>query len=49
MRVPGSGGKTLFKAKAQGADVRMVYSPSDALKLAQGNPRPSGGLFCDRI
>lgn len=38
MRVPGSGGKTLFKAKAQGADVRMVYSPSDALKLAQENP-----------
>lgn len=38
MRVPGSGGQTLFKAKAAGADVRMVYSPSDALKLAQDNP-----------
>ena len=38
MRVPGSGGQTLFKAKAQGADVRMVYSPTDALKLARDNP-----------
>ena len=38
MRVPGSNGKTLFKAKAQGADVRMVYSPMDALKLAKDNP-----------
>ena len=38
MRVPGSGGRTLFKAKAAGADVRMVYSPTDALKLAQENP-----------
>ena len=38
MRVPGSNGKTLFKAKAQGADVRMVYSPMDALKLAKANP-----------
>lgn len=38
MRVPGSGGKTLFKAKAEGADVRMVYSPADALKLAEENP-----------
>lgn len=38
MRVPGSGGQTLFKAKAQGADVRMVYSPTDALTLARDNP-----------
>ena len=37
MRVPGS--KTsLLEAKARGADVRMVYSPLDALKLAQNNP-----------
>ena len=27
-----------MKAKAKGADVRMVYSPSDALRLAQENP-----------
>ncbi|MEW6126056.1 MAG: hydrogenase formation protein HypD [Acidobacteriota bacterium] len=37
MRVPGS--KTsLLNAKAAGADVRMVYSPLDALKLARKNP-----------
>lgn len=38
MRVPGSK-KSLLKAKADGADVRMVYSPLDALKLAKANPQ----------
>ena len=37
MRVPGSR-KSLLKAKAEGADVRMVYSPLDALALARKNP-----------
>jgi hydrogenase expression/formation protein HypD len=37
MRVPGSDG-SLLDAKAQGADVRMVYSPLDALKIARQNP-----------
>ncbi|HEV2059210.1 MAG TPA: hydrogenase formation protein HypD [Solirubrobacteraceae bacterium] len=37
MRVPGSNG-TLLDAKAAGADVRMVYSPLDALRLAKANP-----------
>jgi len=37
MRVPGSR-KSLLQAKADGADVRMVYSPMDALALARGNP-----------
>lgn len=37
MRVPGSV-KSLMQAKADGADVRMVYSPLDALKLARENP-----------
>ncbi len=37
MRVPGSK-KSLLQAKAEGADVRMVYSPLDALKLAKENP-----------
>ena len=37
MRVPGAHG-SLLDAKAQGADVRFVYSPLDALKLAQQNP-----------
>ena len=37
MRVPGSQG-TLLDAKALGADVRMVYSPLDALRIARQNP-----------
>jgi hydrogenase expression/formation protein HypD len=37
MRVPGGKG-TLLDAKAQGADVRMVYSPLDALRIARENP-----------
>ncbi len=37
MRVPGSKG-SLLSAKAAGADVRMVYSPMDALALARKNP-----------
>ena len=37
MRVPGSK-KSLLAAKASGADVRMVYSPMDALSLARKNP-----------
>jgi hydrogenase expression/formation protein HypD len=37
MRVPGGSG-TLLEAKAQGADVRMVYSPLDALRIAKENP-----------
>ena len=37
MRVPGSN-KSLLQAKAEGADIRMVYSPLDALQLARQNP-----------
>jgi hydrogenase expression/formation protein HypD len=37
MRVPGGDG-SLLDAKAQGADVRFVYSPLDALKIARENP-----------
>ncbi len=37
MRVPGDGGSPL-ESKARGADVRMVYSPLDALRMAQENP-----------
>ena len=37
MRVPGSK-STLLEAKARGADVRMVYSPLDALELAVRTP-----------
>jgi len=37
MRVPGRHGSPL-QHKARGRDIRIVYSPSDALKLAQKNP-----------
>lgn len=37
IRVPGSVG-SLQEARSQGADVRVVYSPLDALKLARHNP-----------
>jgi hydrogenase expression/formation protein HypD len=37
LRVPGSE-QTLLDAKAEGADVRMVYSPLDALRIARENP-----------
>ena len=37
LRVPGANG-TLLDAKAEGADVRMVYSPLDALRIARENP-----------
>lgn len=38
MRVPGSDRTSLTKARAQGADIRMVYGSADALRLAQENP-----------
>jgi hydrogenase expression/formation protein HypD len=38
LRVPGSGGD-LFSVKAKGGDVRIVYSPLDALKLAAAHPQ----------
>jgi hydrogenase expression/formation protein HypD len=37
IRVPGSQ-KSLMQAKADGADVRIVYSPMDALTLARAHP-----------
>lgn len=37
MRVPG-GRESFFDSKANGADIRMVYSPLDALKVARQNP-----------
>lgn len=37
LRVPGTHGD-LLSSKAHGGDVRMVYSPLDALKIAQANP-----------
>ena len=37
LRVPGSE-KDLFRIKSEGGDVRVVYSPLDALTIAQDNP-----------
>ena len=44
LRVPGSHGD-LLQARANGADVRVVYSPTDALELAQGHPDRQVVLF----
>jgi hydrogenase expression/formation protein HypD len=38
MRVPASDDLSLLRAKARGADIRMVYSPADALALAREQP-----------
>jgi len=38
MRVPGSGFRSLTKARANGADIRMVYSVMDALAVARAHP-----------
>jgi hydrogenase expression/formation protein HypD len=38
LRVPASESLSLLKAKARGADIRMVYSAADALAIAQQNP-----------
>jgi hydrogenase expression/formation protein HypD len=38
LRVPASGRKSLLKAKAAGADIRMIYSTQDALNIARENP-----------
>jgi hydrogenase expression/formation protein HypD len=37
LRVPGSG-KDLFSVRAEGGQVKVVYSPMDAVKIAQTNP-----------
>lgn len=37
MRVPGSY-RSFYEARAEGADIRFVYSPSDALRLAKKTP-----------
>lgn len=37
MRVPGTK-KSMLQAKAEGADIRLVYSPLDALAIARNNP-----------
>ena len=44
LRVPGSE-KSLLQAKAQGADVRILYSPLEAVKLAAENPNKEVVFF----
>jgi hydrogenase expression/formation protein HypD len=44
MRVPGSK-KSLLQAKAEGCDVRMVYSPLDSLQIAKDNPEKEVVFF----
>jgi hydrogenase expression/formation protein HypD len=44
LRVPGSQ-HDLFSIKAQGGDVRVVYSPLDAVRLAQANPEKQVVFF----
>lgn len=44
LRVPGSK-KDLLSVKAAGADVRMVYSPLDAVKIAEENPEKQVVFF----
>ncbi|WP_404816013.1 hydrogenase formation protein HypD [Streptomyces thermolineatus] len=38
LRVPGSD-RDLFRVRGEGGDVRVVYSPLDAVRIAQENPR----------
>jgi hydrogenase expression/formation protein HypD len=38
LRVPASNGLSLLKAKARGGDIRMVYSTTDALRIAREHP-----------
>ncbi len=38
MRVPAAKRRSLLKAKAEGADIRMVFSTQDALAIARKNP-----------
>ncbi len=44
LRVPGTH-SNLLEVKARGGDVRMVYSPLDALKIAQANPEKEVVFF----
>jgi hydrogenase expression/formation protein HypD len=50
LRVPGSL-QDLLSLKALGADIRIVYSPLDALKLAQEKPENEAGsrYFCESL
>jgi len=38
LRIPASGRRSLLKIRAQGGDVRMIYSTQDSLRIARENP-----------
>lgn len=45
LRVPGTKQHSLLKAKAQGCDIRMIYSPIDVLCIARDNPNKQVVFF----
>jgi hydrogenase expression/formation protein HypD len=45
MRVPAGERRSLLKAKAEGADIRMIYSTQDALRIAREDPARQVVLF----
>ncbi len=45
LRVPAGKRRTLMKSKADGADIRMVYSTMDVLKIARNNPEKQVVFF----
>ncbi len=45
LRVPGSRKRSLLKSRAQGRDVRMVYSCAEAIRIAQDNPEKQVVFF----
>ena len=48
LRVPGSA-SDLFRVKAEGGDVRIAYSPMDAVAIAAPEPRAPGGVLRGRL
>ncbi len=49
MRVPASEQLSLMKAKARGADIRMIYAASDCLKIAAENPGARSRVLRHRL
>lgn len=45
LRVPAGKGRSLLQTKANGADIRMVYSTQDALQIARDNPQQQVVFF----
>jgi hydrogenase expression/formation protein HypD len=45
LRVPGRGQESLMSARAEGADVRMIYSTAQAVQMAKDNPDKQVVLF----